>query len=165
MIRGMERLRPRATQPIYGQRIAAGREGTTCCAPTGENAKERRATACSWQGRLHFQSARPRNVYQARLRAARLCHVACVSVGDGNERSAASFAVIGSNGCGHFEDFASRFVLVARLQDDVAAGNVGCVEPPVVRPREFGAKDIAVIFCTPGKYRPAAGKLVAPEVA
>jgi hypothetical protein len=29
----MERLKPRATQPINGQRIVAGREGTTCCAP------------------------------------------------------------------------------------------------------------------------------------
>jgi len=117
------------------------------------------------QGRLHFQSARPRNMYQARFCAARLCHVVGMSVSDGNERSAASFAVIGSNGCGHFEDFARRFVLVARLQHDVAAGDVGGVEPPVVGLREFGAKDIVVFLCAAGEDRPAAGKFVAPEVA
>ena len=88
-----------------------------------------------------------------------------MSVGDGNERSAASFAVIGSNGCGHFEDFARRFVLVARLQDDVATGNVGCVEPPVIGLCEFGAKDVVVIFGAASEDGPAAGKFVAPEVA
>ena len=88
-----------------------------------------------------------------------------MSVSDGNERSAASFAVIGSNGCGHFEDFARRFVLVARLQHDVAAGDVGGVEPPVVGLREFGAKDIVVFLCAASEDRPAAGKFVAPEVA
>jgi hypothetical protein len=56
-------------------------------------------------------------------------------------------------------------VLVAHLQDDVAAGDVGGVEPPVVGPREFGAKDVVVIVGAASEDGPAAGKFVALKVA
>ena len=91
-------------------------------------------------------------------------YVACVGVGDGDDWRAASFAVIGSDGCSRFEDFARGFLLVARLQDYVASGNIGGVKPPVARLGEFGAEDVVVFVSAAGEDGPSAGEFVPPEI-